>query len=176
MPVPFRRRLAAVLTGREALPAGFPGTLATGERVLADGAGPRGRIVVCTDLGLWVDDEFVPWHLVSRATWAGGALEVVAADVVDELAGGVVVLADRPPRRLPLAEPGRVPETVHRRVTGAIRSRSHVDLPGGGGAWFVQRRVGATATTQVRADPGTDPDALRTLATGVGEKLRDGLG
>lgn len=177
-----RRRLAAVLTGREALPEGFTGTLATGERVLADASGPArggepGRIVLCTDRGLWIDDHRIPWHLVVRATWAAGALEVVEADETEHLDGGVVVLAERPPRRLPLPDAGRVPETVHRRVTDGIRTREHVSV-GDGGAWFVQRRVtdagGSRVTTQVRPDPGTDPAALRTLAAGVGEKLRDG--
>ena len=174
--------MVAILTGREPLPDGFTGTLATGERVLADATGPSrggepGRIVLCTDRGLWIEDHRIPWHLVVRATWTGGALEVVEADEAEHLDGGVVLLTDHPPRRLPLADPGRVPETVHRRVTEAIRTRQHVSI-GGGGAWFVQRRVtdaaGSRVTTQVHPDPGTDPTTLHTLASGVGEKLRDG--
>ena len=173
--IPARRRLLARLTGREALPEGFPGVLDAGERVLADADGARGSAVVATSEGLWVDDRRIPWHLVSRASWAGGALELVEADEAEHLDGGVVVLADRAPRRVPLVEPGRVPETVHRRVTAAIRSRQHVDLPGGG-AWFVQRRVGERVVPHVRPDPGTDPDAVRTLAAGVGAKLRGAAG
>jgi len=95
----------------------------------------------------------------------------VVADDVERWAGDVVLLADRPVRRVRLTEPGKVPETVQRRVTGSIRSREHHELPGGG-AWFVQRRVGGAIELQVRPDPGTDPDAVRTLAEGLSEKLR----
>ena len=163
-------RVAALLTGREITPEGFTGTLATEERVLADSRTRRGEVVLATDLGLWIDDRRVPWHLVTKATWAGGALEVIESREVEPLEGGVVLLADADPRRLPLPEPGKVPETVHRRVTAAIHSRQHHDLPSGG-AWFVQRRTPAGVVVHVRADPGTDPDEVRTLAAGVGEKL-----
>lgn len=163
-------RIAALLTGREITPEGFGGTLAPDERVLADSRTRRGEVVLATDRGLWVDEHRVPWHLVSKATWASGALEVVEAREVEQLEGGVVVLADAEPRRLPLPDPGRIPETVHRRVTGAIHSRQHHDLPSGG-AWFVQRRTPDGVVLHVRPDPGTDPDEVRTLAAGVGEKL-----
>lgn len=172
-------RLTALLTGREPLPDGFTGELAADERVVADARGPRGSIVLATDQGLWLPpaaagepSHRLPWHLVSKATWASGALEVIAAQEVDDLGGGVVLLADAPPRRVPLTEPGRVPETVQRRVTDAIHSRQHHEI-GDGGAWFVQRRVpGAGVVLHVRPDAGTDPDAVRAVAAGLGEKLR----
>ncbi len=178
-PIGFRTRLAALLTGREVVPEGFTGTLATSERVLADGSGPRGSVVLATDQGLWLPPAAsgeaarrVPWHLVTKATWEGGALTVLEAEESEDLPGGVVLLTDLPPRRVPLLEPGRLPETVHRRVTAAIKDSQHHLLPGGG-AWFVQRRVpGVGVVLHVRADPGTEPDAVRTLAAGVGEKLR----
>jgi hypothetical protein len=163
-----RRRLTALLAGRELTPEGFTGTLAADERVLADSRTRRDEVVLATDLGLWIDDRRVPWHLVSKATWAAGALEVIEAREVEHLAGAVVLLADAEPRKLP--EPGKVPETVHRRVTAAIHSRQHHDLPSGG-VWFVQRRTPAGVVLHVRPDPGTDPDEVRTLAAGVGEKL-----
>jgi hypothetical protein len=163
-------RLAALLTGRELTPDGFTGTLAADERVLADSRTRRGEVVLATERGLWIGDERVPWHLVTKATWAGGALEVVEARELEHLGGGVVLLADAEARRLPLPEPGRVPEIVHRRVTGAIHSRQHHDLPSGG-VWFVQRRTPDGVVLHVRPDPGTDPAEVRTLAAGVGEKL-----
>jgi hypothetical protein len=163
-------RVAALLTGRELTPEGFTGTLAPDERVLADSRTRHGEVVLATDRGLWNGDRRVPWHLVTKATWAGGALEVVESHEVEHLEGGVVLLADAEPRRLPLPDPGKVPETVHRRVTAAIRSRQHHDLPSGG-AWFVQRRTPAGVVLHVRPDPGTDPDEIRILAAGVGEKL-----
>lgn len=174
-------RLSALLTGREPVPEGFAGTLDEGERVIADARGPRGSIVLATDLGLWLPPAAsgegarrVPWHLVTKATWASGALEVVEAEEAEELDGGVVVLADRAPRRVPLTEPGRVPETVHHRVTAAVKDSQHHDL-GDGGAWFVQRRVpGDGIVLHVRPDPGTDPEVVRAVAAGVGEKIRAG--
>jgi hypothetical protein len=174
-------RISALLTGREPVPEGFAGTLDEGERVIADARGPRGSIVLASDLGLWLPPAAsgegarrVAWHLVTKATWASGALVVVEAEEVEELAGGVIVLADRTPRRVPLTEPGRVPETVHHRVTAAVRDSQHHDL-GDGGAWFVQRRVpGAGIVLHVRPDPGTDPEVVRTVAAGVGEKIRAG--
>lgn len=163
-------RLAALLTGREITPEGFAGSLEPEERVLADSRSRGGEVVLATDRGLWVDDHRIPWHLVSRAAWASGALEVVEATEVEHLEGGVVLLADAPARRFPLPDPGRIPETVHRRVTGVIHSRQHHDLPSGG-AWFVQRRTREGVVLHVRPDPGTDPDEIRTLAVGVGEEL-----
>ena len=163
-------RLSALLTGREITPEGFTGTLEGEERVLADSRTRRGEVLLATDRGLWIDDHRVPWHLVSKATWAGGALEVIEAREVEHLEGAVVLLADAEPRKLLLPDPGKIPETVHRRVAAAIHSRQHHDLPSGG-AWFVQRRTPDGVVLHVRPDPRTDPDEARTLAAGVGEKL-----
>ena len=65
--------------------------------------------------------------------------------------------------------------TSHRAATGSIKSRHHRDLPGGG-AWFVQRAVAGRdgVVLQVRADPGTDADAVRRVAAGVALKLYAG--
>ncbi len=115
------------------------------------------------------------WHLVSRATWRNGALAVVEADEVEEIDG------DGPPCCSPTARPaasawptpGRVPEVVHARVEGSIRSRHRRELPGGG-AWFVQRKVpGRDGTVlQVRPDPGTDPAVVAQVAADVARSLR----
>jgi hypothetical protein len=61
-----------------------------------------------------------------------------------------------------------VPEMVHARVEGSIKSRHHRTLPGGG-AWFVQRKVPGRdgVLLQVRADAGTDEAALRQVAGAV---------
>ncbi|MHC1561392.1 hypothetical protein ACR9E3_20715 [Actinomycetospora sp. C-140] len=174
-------RLRALLTGREPVPEGFTGTLDEGERVIADGRGPRGSIVLATDLGLWLPPAAsgeaarrIAWHLVTKATWAGGALEVIEAQEAEELDGGVVLLADLPPRRVPLTAPGKLPETVHRRVTAAVKDSQHHEISDGG-AWFVQRRVpGAGVVLHVRPDAGTDLDAVRSVAAGVGERLQAG--
>jgi hypothetical protein len=163
------------LLGGDGLPDGFTGQLEADERVLATARTADGDDLVVTSWGLWLPGpdgaRRVGWHLVSRAVWKNGALLVVEADEVDE-AAGALLLADRPPRRFRLADPGRVPEAVHARVEGSIRSRHHRDLPGGG-AWFVQRKVpGRDGTVlQVRPDAGTDPVVAMQLAADVARTL-----
>jgi hypothetical protein len=164
------------LLGGEVLPEGFSGRLEADERVLAVAATADGAHLVVTSWGLWVPDSDgarrIGWHLVSRAVWKGGALAVVEAMVAEEI-DGAILLADRPTRRFRLVEPGRVPEAVHARVEGSIRSRHHRELPGGG-AWFVQRKVpGRDGTVlQVRPDPGTDPAVVAQVAADVARSLQ----
>jgi hypothetical protein len=164
------------LLGGDGLPEGFAGHLEPEERVLATAATADGAHLVVTSWGMWIPDgdgvRRVGWHLVSRAVWRNGALILVEADEVEDL-GGAVLLADRPARRFRLTKPGRLPEAVHARVEGSIRSRHHRDLPGGG-AWFVQRKVpGRDGTVlQVRPDPGTDPALAAGLAAEVARSLR----
>lgn len=161
------------LTGQPDLPAGFGGELAADERVLAAASTPDGALLATT-LGLWLPGTGrVGWHLVSKASWTGSMLVVVVAQE-SGTAGEAVLLVDRPPRRLALPQPGRVPEVVHRRVTASIVARYHRELPGGG-AWFVQRRVSGVDGTilQVRPDPGTDDHAVRAVAAQAATKLRD---
>lgn len=159
------------------LPGDFEGRLVGEERVLGVAALADGGHVVATSLGLWLPDgdgaRRVGWHLISKATWNNGSLVVIEADETGTVAGAVL-LADRPARRLRLARPGRLPEVVHARVTGSIKSRHHRDLPGGG-AWVVQRSVAGHdgIVLQVRPDPGTDPGAVRSLAAQVAERVRE---
>ena len=160
----------------EDLPLDFTGNLVTDERVLGVADLADGGHVVATSFGLWLPDgdtvRRVGWHLVSKATWESSWLVLIEADEVDTV-DGAVLLADRPPRRLRLSRPGRVPEVVHARVTGSIKSRHHRDLPGGG-AWVVQRSIAGRdgIVLQVRADPGTDPDVVRSLAVQVAAQVR----
>lgn len=168
-------RLLRRLFGREEVPADVAGRLAADERVLAVAELGDHEHLVVTSYGLWLPSadgvRLLGWHLVSKAAWQGGALTVVEAEET-ETVGGAVLLTDLSPRRLRLAEPGRVPETVHARVEGSIRSRHHRDLPGGG-AWFVQRKVPGRdgIVLQVRADPGTDPASVRQVVADVERTL-----
>jgi hypothetical protein len=168
------RKLVELVAGK-GVPPGFTGTLDAEENVLAVASVPGGDLVA-TSLGLWVPGESgarrIGWHLISKAAWGNGTLAVTEAEERGT-AGDAVLLADRPVTRFPVARPGRLPQVVHARVTGSIRSRHHRALPGGG-AWFVQRKVPGSdgIVLQVRPDPGTDAEAVRTLATEVAEKLR----
>jgi hypothetical protein len=161
------------LLRRPALPEGV--VLEPEEHVVAVAEVTGGGHVVATSRGLWLPrDETaqrLPWHLISKATWEGGALAVTEAREVETVEGAVLI-ADEPPRRIRLATPGRVPEAVHKRVTGSIRTRHHRDLPGGG-AWFVQRAVAGRdgVVLQVRADPGTDAGVVRQVARNVAQRL-----
>jgi hypothetical protein len=169
------RRIAELVAGRGA-PPGFGGTLEPEEHVLAVAPVADGPLVA-TSLGLWVPvpsgggTRRIGWHLISKATWRDGVLTVIEA-TERGTAGDVVLLADLPALRIAVQRPGKLPQVVHARVTGSIRSRHRHELPGGG-AWFVQRKVPGTGVVlQVRADPGADDEAVRTLAGEVSAKLR----
>lgn len=172
------RKLVDKIVG-DGTPPGFTGTLDAEEAVVGAAECRTGGHLVATSLGLWVPTDDGPrrvgWHLISKVTWGNGELVVIAADETGS-AGDAVLLADRPPRRYALVEPGKLPHAVHRRVTESIRSRHHRDLPGGG-AWFVQRKVPGRdgIVLQVRPDPGTDADAVRAVATEVALKIREAL-
>lgn len=151
------------------VPEGFAGVLESDENVLASAA-VGSEWLVATSYGLWVPGpRRVGWHLISKATWSGTALAVVEA-VEDGTAGEAVVLRDLPPRRFPLESPGKVPEVVHERVTGSIRSREHNETVG---AWFVQRKVTGRdgVVLQVRPDPGADVERVREVAASVAAKI-----
>lgn len=167
------RRLLARLGGTASLPPEFTGTLAADEHVLAVAQAEQGPLVA-TQLGLWLPDPArrVGWHLVSKATWGNDVLGVVEAQEYGQ-AGDAVLLRDLPMRRFPLVSPGRLPDVVHARVTGSIKSSHHRDLPGGG-ARFVQRKVPGQngIVLQVRADEGTEEAPLRAYAQEVAERIR----
>jgi len=169
-------RLVSLLSGRPELPAGFPGRLDGDEQVLAVGALARGGHLVLTQLGLWVPEDEqarrIGWQWVSKAVWDRSALVLTEA-VPEGDAGEAVLLADLPPQRFVLADPGRVPELVRTRITGSIRSSQHRELPGGG-AWFVQRTVPGRdgVVLQVRPDPGTDRATVRAVTAEIAARWR----
>lgn len=172
------RRLLDKIVG-DGTPPGFTGKLDAEESVVSACECATGGHLVATSRGLWVPTADGPrrigWHLISKVTWGSGELVVIEADETGA-AGAAVILADRAPARYRLVEPGKLPQMVHRRVTGSIRSRHHRDLPGGG-AWFVQRKVPGRdgILLQVRPDPGTDQAVVVQVATEVAEKIREAL-
>jgi hypothetical protein len=178
------RSLLRRLLRRDEVPGDVAAGLDPDEHVLASAALTGGGHLVATSRGLWLPDgpRRLGWHLISKATWGNGAIALVEAEEVEDL-GGAVVITDRPVVRLRLAEPGRVPQVVHERVTASIRSRHHRELPASadarsagatrGGAWFVQRKVAGRdgVVLQVRPDPGTDGAAVRQVAGDSARKL-----
>lgn len=161
------------LLRRDEVPADVRAGLDADEHVLASAEVTGGGRLVATSRGLWLPDgpRRLRWHLVSKATWGNGAIALVEAREVEDL-GGAVLITDLAVVRLRLAEPGRVPQVVHERVTASIRSRHHRELPGGG-AWFVQRKVAGRdgVVLQVRPDPGTDEATVRQVAGDSARKL-----
>jgi hypothetical protein len=190
--VTLRAALRRLLHG-DVVPEGFAGRLEPDERVLAVARTTDGAHLVVTSWGLWLPPtesdradgpRRIGWHLVSRAVWRNGALAVVEAVEEDEIPAGegtegdgppAVLLADLPARRFRLADAGHLPEAVHTRVEGSVRSRHHRELPGGG-AWFVQRKVpGRDGTVlQVRPDAGTDRAVVVQVAADVARALGRG--
>ncbi|WP_086825659.1 hypothetical protein [Allokutzneria sp. NRRL B-24872] len=171
------KRTVERLTGGAKLPAGFTETLETEENVVAIADVRSGGHLIASSHGLWLPEDSgahrrVGWHLISKAGWANGSLTVTEAEETGT-AGEAVLLTDRAPRRYVLSESGKLPEAVHKRVTGSIRSTHRRDLPGGG-AWFVQRKIPGRDgfVLQVRADPGTDMSLVEPIAVEVAEKLR----
>jgi hypothetical protein len=119
-----------------------------GERVIAIGRSPDGGWVVATGLALVSADGRTPWIDVAHAQWYDEQ-SVLAIDPVPG-AG--------PARRIPLTEPGRIPETVHERVMASIVLSRVVPLATGGSVRIVARRADQESDTvwQVVPAPGTD--------------------
>ncbi|WP_236623238.1 hypothetical protein [Saccharopolyspora rectivirgula] len=171
MVLPWLRRLVSRLGGAGELPGDFRGELAGGEYVLAVARAETGPLVA-TNLGLWLPEgRRVDWHLISKATWQNGVLAVVEAEE-RPVAEAVVLLQDRPVQRFRLTTPRRLPDVVHKRVTGSVRSRHHRELPGGG-VWVVQRKLAGRSgvVLQGRPDPGTDEEAVLVLLREIAERL-----
>ncbi|WHT20941.1 hypothetical protein N8J89_07710 [Crossiella sp. CA-258035] len=170
-------RFTDKITGGVRLPEGLDVPLTGEEHILAFAELTGGGHLVATSHALVVAEEDgqrrIPWHLISKAVWGNDVLAVTEA-LEHGTAGEAVLLTDQPPRRYPLAQAYRLPDVVHARVTGSIRSTHRHELPGGG-AWFVQRKVPGRdgVVLQVRADPGTDEAAVTTLAADVARKIRE---
>jgi hypothetical protein len=158
------------------VPEALAGSLERDEHVVASSELRGGGFLFATSHGLWVPGpRRVGWHLISKVTWGNGVLELIEARETGT-AGEAVLLADLPPARYVLETAGKLPDVVHTRVNGSIRSRHRRELPGGG-AWFVQRKVPGRdgIVLQVRPDPGTDEDAVRRIATEVASMIRQTL-
>lgn len=160
-------------------PAEFTGVLEPDEHVVAMSQLRGTGFLFATSLGLWVPGEDGPrrvgWHLISKVTWGNGVLELVEARE-SGAAGDAVLLTDLRPARYVLERANKLPDVVHTRVNGSIRSRHRRELSGGG-VWFVQRKVPGRdgIVLQVRPDPGTDEDAVRRVASEVAAKIREAL-
>jgi hypothetical protein len=145
--------------GKRKLPAELRPPLDRDERVLGWAATAEGGAVVATNLGLLLPgrDGRLGWHEIHKATWAGRALTVIPAAVVEEREG-YRVTADQPPVSATLLDPGDVPQLVRSRVTRSVSFSSHHPVPGGGVRVVARRVPGVDGLSwAVRYDEGTDP-------------------
>jgi hypothetical protein len=165
----------ALLRRRPPVPAASRPPLHRDERVLGWSDSDSG-VLVATNLGLWLPDGFVGWHLVHKATWDGSTLAVTAAAEVASREDYVVV-ADLAPVSFRLAGPGDLPHQVRARVTRSVGYTGHHPLPGGGGARVAARRVPGVDGLRwtVRYDPGVDPDdpVVAAATAHIVDKVRE---
>lgn len=147
----FRRRI---------LPAAHRPAFDPHERVLAWAMTSSDQAVIATNLGLWWGGVRTGWHEISKARWDGQVLSVITSKVVGSR-DGYDVIADDPPVRMVLEEPGHLPHQVHLRVTGSVRHPRQFALgwlaarrvPGKDGLWWI-----------VRYEPGVDREAAEVIA------------
>lgn len=119
----------------------------------------EGGAVVATNLGMFLPGRTgrLGWHEVHKAAWAGRALTVTPAAVVEER-DGYRVTADQPPVSVTLLDPGELPQLVRTRVTRSVSFSSHHPVAGGGVRVVARRVPGVDGLSwAVRYDEGTDP-------------------
>lgn len=141
--------------------------LENGERVISHAAvAGEGHVVATTQALHLPGGQRLPWHLMDRAAWNED--------------GVTVVMTDGATYTVPLAEPGRLPETVRERVTATIVASRHVPLGDRGGVRLVARRIPGydTPRWEFIFDPGLNPDdpGLRAMAEQALEEVRRSLG
>jgi hypothetical protein len=137
--------------------------------VIAAARDSAGGWVVATERALLAGDRRVPWTDVLHARW-DDEQQVLAVDLA--VGGGSSM-------RLALADPGRLPETVHERVMSSIVMSRRVPVPGGGVRVVARRGDGSDQTLwQVVPDDGTDlaVPAVRDRVDAALSDLRAELG
>jgi hypothetical protein len=140
-----------------------------GERPLAAAQLADGSWAAATGRALLTSTGRVPWTDVAHAQWYDEE-QTLVVDLVPE--------AGRPVR-LALADPGRLPETVHERVMASIVLSRRVAVPGGGAVRLVARSGEAGEVLwQVVPDPGTDlaDPAVRSYVDAALTRVRAELG
>jgi hypothetical protein len=147
--------------------------LQDGERVLAVATDPDGRVLVATDRDLLLqrrppDYERVGWDAIDKATFDADGLRIIGRDAK----GADLRL------RIPMTDPGSLPEVVRERVTASIVVSQHVALRDDLGVRVTaRRRPGASAFAWgYRVDPGldeTDPEVAQAALEAVEAVRRD---
>ena len=158
--------------GRNRPPRLVRDRLEAGEHVLAWAVTTAGEPMAATNLGLWWPEEparRIPWHRLDKVVWSEAGFAVVEAEIVDDL-----LLVDRPPVRVQLADPRKLPEVVRRRIESSVLRTQEVRLSEGT-ALIVGRKVSGQngLSYWARLTPGT-PDSVisRVELQAIVEPLR----
>lgn len=142
--------------------------LERGERPIAVAQAADGSWVVATARALVTRAGRTEWTDVGHAQWYDEE-QLLAVDLVPDAGTDV---------RLELADPGRVPETVHERVMASIVLSRRIAVPGGAVRLVARRGETADLVWQTVPDPGTDladPQVLAHVDAALA-RLRSELG
>lgn len=136
--------------------------LEPGERPLAAARQGDGGWVAATERALVGPGWRIEWTDVGHAQW----LDEESVLLLDPVPGTF------PPRRVPLDDPGRLPETVRERVMASIVVSRRVAVPGGWVRVVGRRGASDLLAWQVVPEPGVDgedPDVRRVVDATVAQ-------
>ena len=133
--------------GRRKVPSNLTPSLERDERVLAWARLNDGVALVATNRGLWLpvgggDLRRLGWHEIHKATWGDGVLTLVAADSTPLIEDSdISVAVDSAPEAYKLDDADNLPKRIRERVTASVAYTSLHQLPTGGSARVVGRRI-----------------------------------
>jgi hypothetical protein len=153
---------------RERPPADVVALLDRDDRIVSWAPTVAGGTLVASRRGLWWPDSpgprLINWERIDKATWQGAVVTVVEADLIDDL-----LLIDRAPVHIELAEPRDLPQTIRQRVQSGVVS-SELVTGGGVSMRVVGRRVPGRdgVSWWARLEPGVpDSPAVRAVVHDV---------
>lgn len=122
--------------------------LERGERVVARGSGPAGR-VVATNRRLLLPDVAVTWERVERASWDGDEETLYVTEILPN--------GRSRPHRVAITDPGRLVDVVREMVTASVVIIRRVAIDGEKGVRITGRRQpGGDLTWMAAIDAGLD--------------------
>jgi hypothetical protein len=170
---------------RRKLPADLRPDLERDERVLAWAPVAAGGAVVATNRGLWLPldgtSARLGWHQVHKATWSDGVLTVIGASSAPLTPGSdIQVSTDSTPASFALPSPGDLPKRVRERVTASVAYTNLHQLPRGGAARIVARRIsgrdGVSWFVRYEGPVAPDDPAVISATEGLVTAAREGIG
>jgi hypothetical protein len=137
--------------------------MAADDRIVSWAPVLGGGVLAASRFGLWWPEADGPrrinWELIDKATWHENVVTVIEADLTDDL-----LLRDRAPVSLELAEARDLPPTIRQRVQSSVVSSELVTgagiamrvvgrrVPGRDGvSWWARLEPGISDSAEVRA-------------------------